>query len=122
MDLSHLKSFSVVARIGNLSAAAKELRTTQPNLGRQMASLAKEVGLELLIRHSRGVSLTTEGREFLELCKQTIGRLDQGVVQIREKKLMPKGTLKIVAGTGTIDHILEHLPSFSLKYPALDFR
>jgi DNA-binding transcriptional LysR family regulator len=122
MELTHLKSFAVVARIGNLSGAAKELGTTQPNLGRQMTALGKEVGMELFVRHSRGVSLTTEGQEFLELCQQTIGRLDQGAALIRERKVAPRGTLKIVVGTGAITQILTHLSSFALKFPDLDFK
>lgn len=122
MELAHLKSFAVVARIGNLSAAARELSVTQPHLGRQMTALGKEVGMELFVRHSRGVSLTAEGQEFLELCQQTIGRLDQGAALIRERKSNPKGTLKIVVGTGSLDHIFEHLLSLSHKFPELDFR
>ena len=122
MELDHLKSFTVVARKGNLSAAAKELGATQPNLGRQMKALSDEVGMELFVRHSRGVSLTAEGQEFLELCQQTIGRLDQGAALIRERRVNPKGTLKIVMGTGVMDHIFEHLSAFALKYPQLDFK
>ncbi len=52
-NLDRLRSFIVVARTGNLSAAAKELGTTQPNLGRQMTALEKEVRLTLFSRHSR---------------------------------------------------------------------
>lgn len=122
MELSRLKSFAVVARTGNLSAAAKELGTTQPNLGRQMTALAKEVGMGLFVRHSRGVSLTAEGKEFLELCQRTVAQLDQGAALIRERRQNPKGTLKVVSGTGSLDMIFEHLSSFSLKYPELDFK
>lgn len=122
MELTHLKSFAVVARTQNLSKAAKEVGTTQPNLGRQMTALANEVGLTLFVRHSRGISLTAEGQEFLELCQQTIGRLDQGAALIRERKLNPSGTLKVVVGTGAIEHIFRHLSSFSHKFPDLDFK
>jgi DNA-binding transcriptional LysR family regulator len=66
-NLDHLRAFVVVARTGNLSTAAKELGTTQPNLGRQMTALSKEFNLELFFRHSRGVSLTKQGEEFLAL-------------------------------------------------------
>ncbi|MBM3633170.1 MAG: LysR family transcriptional regulator [Alphaproteobacteria bacterium] len=122
MELTHLKSFTVVARTKNLSKAAQEVGTTQPNLGRQMTALANEVGITLFIRHSRGISLTAEGQEFLELCQQTIGRLDQGAALIRERKLNPSGTLKIVMGTGTIDHIFRYLPALTHKYPHLNFK
>lgn len=121
MELTHLKSFAVVARHGNLSAAAKELGTTQPNLGRQMLALSKEVGLELFVRHSRGINLTADGQDFLKLCQETIGRLNQGAALIREKKSSPRGTLRIIAGTGTLETLLEHLPRLTVKYPELDF-
>jgi len=94
LNLEHLRSFIVVAREGNLSAAAKYLGTIQLNLGRQMTALSKEVGMDLFVRHSRGVSLTAEGQEFLQLCQQTIGRLDQGAALIRERKLNPPGYIK----------------------------
>ena len=122
MELTHLKSFTVVARTKNLSKAAQEVGTTQPNLGRQMTALANEVGITLFIRHSRGISLTAEGQEFLELCQQTIGQLDQGAALIRERKLNPSGTLKVVIGTGAIEHIFRNLSTFSQKFPDLNFK
>ncbi len=57
-NLERLRTFIVVARAGTLSAAARELGTTQPNVGRQMSALEKEVRLVLLSRHSRGLRLT----------------------------------------------------------------
>ena len=60
-NLHHLRSFIIVARTGNLSAAAYELNTTQPNLGRQMTALEKEVNLVLFARHPRGLGLTKQG-------------------------------------------------------------
>ena len=67
LNLDRLKAFTVVARIGNLSGAAKELGTTQPNLGRQMTALESETRLPLFSRHSRGLYLTKQGEDFLEL-------------------------------------------------------
>jgi DNA-binding transcriptional LysR family regulator len=122
MELEHLKSFAVVARIGNLSSAAKELGMTQPNLGRHMRILAKKVNMDLFARHSRGLKLTADGNEFLELCQQTTGHLDRGATLIRERKTKPKGILKIVVGTAVMERILEHIPPLCHKYPDLDFK
>jgi len=119
MELTHLKVFLTVADKGNLSAAAKELNTTQPNLGRQMTALSKEVGIELFTRHSRGVELTAQGRDFLELCQNIIGQLEQGTIVIREKESELKGTLKVMTGSGTLDRILENIPTFTKNYPNL---
>lgn len=121
MELGRLKSFLTVARKGNLSAAAKELGMTQPNLGRQMTALAKEVEMDLFARHSRGMELTQRGREFFDLCQRIVGELEQETVVIREKGSEPKGTLKIVTGIGSTEAIIEHLPLFSKKFPKLSY-
>lgn len=120
-NLDHLRAFVVVARTGNLSAAAKELGTTQPNLGRQMTALSKEFNLELFFRHSRGVSLTKQGEEFLALCENIVGQLIQGTDIIREKGTEPQGMLKVVTGVGTVEAIVKNLHSFSQKFPKIQF-
>lgn len=119
MELTHLKTFLTVARKGNLSAAAKELHATQPNLGRQMTALSKEVGMELFIRHSRGMELTEQGQEFLELCQNIVGQLEQGTTLIKEKNSEAKGLLKFITGSGTLERVLENIPVFTEKFPQL---
>ena len=121
-NLNHLRSFLVVARKGNLSSAAKELNTTQPNLGRQMTALSKEVGMPLLERHSRGVVLTEQGQDFLEVCQRTVGQLEQDTNLIREKGAEAQGTLRVVTGVGAGQVILDHLDLLSHKFPNLSFK
>jgi len=120
-NLEHLKAFLVVARLGNLSAAAKELGTTQPNLGRQMTALEKEVRLNLFIRHSRGVGLTKQGQDFLKLCEKIVGQFVQGTNVIREQDIDPEGNLTIVTGAGSQEDIFKCLTSFSRTFPKLSF-
>jgi DNA-binding transcriptional LysR family regulator len=121
MELGRLKSFLTVARKGNLSSAAKELGMTQPNLGRQMTALAKEVEMDLFLRHSRGMELTQRGKEFYKLCQRIVGELEQETVVIREKDSEPHGTLKIVTGIGSAEFILNYLQLFTKKFPKLQF-
>lgn len=120
-NLNHLRSFIVVARTGNLSAAAKELGTTQPNLGRQMTALEKEVNLVLFARHSRGLDLTKQGQEFLELCQDIVGRLAQGTNVIREKDSDPEGNFHFLSGVGLLETVLENIALFSEKFPKITF-
>ncbi|MGV8948327.1 MAG: LysR family transcriptional regulator [Candidatus Paracaedibacter sp.] len=120
-NLNHLKSFIVVARTGNLSMAAKELGTTQPNLGRQMTTLEKEVNLVLFARYPRGLDLTKQGQEFLSLCQDIIGSLAQGTSLIKQKDSDPEGGFHFVSGAGLLEAILENVASFSEKHPKLSF-
>lgn len=120
-NFNHLRSFIVVARTGNLSAAAKELGTTQPNLGRQMTALEKEVNLVLFVRHSRGLGLTKQGQDFLALCQRIVGQLAQGTNVIRETGLEPQGKLQVLSGLGILENILENISSFSERFPKFSF-
>jgi LysR family nitrogen assimilation transcriptional regulator len=61
MDLRELRSFIHVARLGSVSAAAKELRIAQPALSRQIRKLEEELGATLMHRSARGVELTAAG-------------------------------------------------------------
>jgi DNA-binding transcriptional LysR family regulator len=105
-----------------LSAAARELGTTQPNLGRQMTALEKEANLVLFVRHSRGLGLTKQGQEFLDLCRDIVGCLAQETSVIRKKGLEPQGSLHFLSGIGILENILENIHSFSEHYPKFSFK
>lgn len=64
-DMRHLRYFLTVVRAGTVSAAAQQLRISQPSLSQQIRRLEKRVGAPLFIRSSRGVELTAGGRAFL---------------------------------------------------------
>jgi LysR family hca operon transcriptional activator len=67
MELRHLRYFIAVAEEGSLLVAAqRRLNTSQPSLSRQIRDLESEVGVKLLERQARGVSLTAAGRVFLD--------------------------------------------------------
>lgn len=64
-DIRHLRYFLAVVRAGSISAAAQELRISQPSLSQQIRRLERRVGTALFSRNPRGVELTGGGRAFL---------------------------------------------------------
>ena len=66
MDINYIREFSVFAKYRNLSEAASELYSTQPVLSKHLATLEKELGVELLDRKSSPMQLTYAGEVFLE--------------------------------------------------------
>src|SRR5262245_41812601 len=78
MELRHLRYFLVVGEVLNFTKAAARLRVAQPALSRQIQDLEDEIGVDLLHRSPRGVTLTAEGKLFLEevreLLKRTVNR------------------------------------------------
>lgn len=67
-----MRYFVQVASAGSFSLAAKELRVAQPALSRQIRKLEQELGVDLLVRHGRGVRLTGAGSILLERAEQMI--------------------------------------------------
>lgn len=65
MTLTQLTYFAEVARTGSLTAAARELRVSQPTVSEQIRRLERSLGVDLFVRVGRGVRLTDSGRVFL---------------------------------------------------------
>tara|TARA_R110002072_G_scaffold273684_1_gene434559 strand:- start:510 stop:1412 length:903 start_codon:yes stop_codon:yes gene_type:complete len=65
-DWNRARAFLVTAEEGSLAAAARALDMTQPTLGRQVAALEKEVGVDLFNRRGRGLELTPNGMKLVE--------------------------------------------------------
>ena len=67
----------------NFTKAFARLRVAQPALSRQMTDLEDEIGVDLLKRSPRGVTLTAEGRFFLDEVRELLKRADESVEKVR---------------------------------------
>jgi len=65
-DWNRARAFLVTAEEGSLAAAARALDMKQPTLGRQVAALEKEIGVDLFARRGRGLELTPNGIKLVE--------------------------------------------------------
>ncbi|MBB3428979.1 LysR family hca operon transcriptional activator [Rhizobium sp. BK312] len=80
MDLRHLRYFVAVAERGSvLAAAQQQLNTSQPSLSRQIRDLEAEIGVKLLERQARGVSLTEAGKVFLDHARLALAQVEAAV-------------------------------------------
>ena len=83
MELRHLRYFLVVGEVLNFTKAAARLRVAQPALSRQVQDLEDEIGVDLLRRSPRGVTLTAEGKLFLEEVRELLKHVDESVEKTR---------------------------------------
>lgn len=95
MQLQQLRYFIEVAQTGSISTAAKNLYLSQPSLSQQIINLEKELGISLLIRHSRSVSLSDAGEQFLVHARRIVGETEQLSELMQKHSLLQTGTLHI---------------------------
>jgi LysR family transcriptional regulator, hca operon transcriptional activator len=102
MELRHLRYFIAVVEEGSLTLAAdRRLHTAQPSLSRQIRDLESEVGVQLLIRSSRGIELTAAGRAFLDHARLALSQVEAAGEAARRAAYPAKVSFVIGFLTGT---------------------
>ncbi len=82
MDLTQLRYFRAIARVGNMTGAARSLRVSQPTLSVAVKQLEAGLGTTVFLRHRSGVSLTASGEELLRHVDEVMAVLDRAVERI----------------------------------------
>jgi len=86
LSLRGLEALSAFVETGSVSQAAKRMGRTQPQVGRLLSALEREVGFPLFARNSRPLALTREGREFYAQAERVLqghGALSDFAAQMR---------------------------------------
>jgi DNA-binding transcriptional LysR family regulator len=118
MELRHLRYFLAVGEALNFTRAAAQLRVAQPALSRQVQDLEDEIGVDLLRRSPRGVTLTAEGRLFLEEVRELLKRADESVEKVRALARGEYGELHIgYAPSPTVEILPPALTAFQKAVP-----
>ena len=113
--------FSVVASVGSLSAAARELGITTPAVSKHLAQMESRVGVSLINRTTRRMSLTPEGELYLEHARRILGDIDHMEALLGVSKATPKGLLRVNATLGFgRSHVAPLISKFARKYPQVE--
>ena len=98
MEIRTLRSFLTVARESNVTRAARSLHITQPALSRQLSELERELGCELLVRESRGVTLTDAGMLLRKRAEEIVSLTDRAELEIRSPEANIEGDVWVGGG------------------------
>lgn len=86
MTLQQLRYVIEIVNCGSMNAAAEKLFVTQPSLSNAVKELEKELGIEIFLRSSRGISLSAEGAEFLGYARQVVEQAELLEQRYTDKK------------------------------------
>ena len=116
--LKAFESFVSVATRGSLTAAAKAEGVAPAIMGRRLDALEAHLGVKLLVRTTRRISLTHEGSAFLEDCQRVLADVANAEASVSEGGVKATGHLRITAPAGFgRRHVAPLVPRFRELHP-----
>ena len=115
---SEMAFFSMLARCGSLSNAARELNISTPAVSKRLAQMEARLGVSLLSRTTRRMGLTPEGELYLAQARRILADIDDMEQQISSAVAAPKGLLRVNATLGFgRSNIAPLISDFAKRYP-----
>ena len=118
--LEQLSAFVEVARAQSFAQAARQLERHTSAVSRAVAALENRLGVRLLQRTTRRVTLSDAGREYFKRCEALLAEFEGAEAAVRDHAASLRGTLKVSVPTGAGQTLLAPLlGQFLAQHPAL---
>ena len=95
--LAAMRTFVEIVDRGSLTAAAGAQDRSLPTVVRTLASLEQQLGARLLRRTTRRMSLTVEGRDYLERCRRILADVEEAELTVARGQSEPQGEIRMTA-------------------------
>lgn len=119
-DLTDLRVFLAVADAGNVTRGAERCHLAPSSVSLRLKGLEDAVGVRLLIRQARGVTLTLAGQVMLEHARRCVAQLEQMHADLLPFSQGLSGHITVFANNNAISsHLPEDLARFFVAYPAV---
>ena len=116
--LKQIESFVAVSTKGSLTAAALAEGVAPAVIGRRIDALEERLGVKLLLRTTRRITLTHEGSAFLEDCQRLLADLGNAEASVSAGGVKASGHLRITAPAGFgRRHVAPLVPGFLAQHP-----
>ncbi len=120
-DIRYLIVFAKVAEAGSFSRAADALKLSTATISMHLAKLEKNLGVALLYRNTRKLSLTAAGINLLETAKSMLELYEKGLIEFKQRAISTTNTLKIAIPAVLINNsaFMSQIGRFIECYPDL---
>ncbi|MBA4256440.1 MAG: LysR family transcriptional regulator [Polaromonas sp.] len=116
--LKAIETFAAVAQRGSLTAAAKAEGVAPAIIGRRLDGLEEHLGVKLMVRTTRRITLTHEGSAFLEDCQRVLVDLANAEASVSAGGVKASGHVRITAPAGFgRRHVAPLVPHFRELHP-----
>ena len=122
MDIfTTMKVYCSVVENDSLADAARKMNVSPSVVSKHLSALEDHLGVRLLNRTTRRISITEEGTAYYERCKQIITDVAEAEIEVSSAHTAPRGLLKITAPvTFAHRHLTPHLPKFLDMFPEVE--
>lgn len=118
--LEHIRTFVRAVETGSFTAVATEQGQSQPTVSRQISALEERLGVRLMQRTTRALTLTDEGRSYYTHARQVLDAVEAAEAAVRPGDAQAQGTLRIAASiTFARLHLMPRMGRFLARHPAL---
>jgi DNA-binding transcriptional LysR family regulator len=118
-----MQFFALVARHGSLAAAARAIDVTPPAATKRLAALESRLGVRLLNRTTRSLSLTSEGETYLRHATRILEEIKEMEDVVSQGRATPRGLLRVNATLGFGRTTIAPLMSqFAARYPDVELQ
>jgi DNA-binding transcriptional LysR family regulator len=119
LDAMHI--FVRIAELGSFSAVAEQMGLARSVVTRQIAALETHLGVKLMVRNTRRLSLTSAGSAYLEKCRVVLDLIEAAEASVMEERLTPRGNIRIgVPLSFGLKKLTPMLLEFSECYPDIN--
>lgn len=121
LDVTRLRVIEAVARLGSVTAAARELHYSQPSVSHHLSRLEAETGAQLLQRVGRGIRLTQAGQLLADRAAEIIGRIDAAGAELSAHVGLTAGRVRLAGFSSAIGALVpQALATLARRHPGLE--
>lgn len=122
-DLADLRAFLAVADLGSFKAASDALHLSQSALSRRVDKLEEALGIDLFVRTTRKVELTTVGRSFVPKARNVLNELESALLGIADVAERISGEITVACVPSAVAYFLPKvIRDFHAQYPRIRIR